>query len=144
MFVIPVSPSFQMRALRRAAYPRQLAAARVGAATPRVDAVRVPALDVVETAAGYTATLDVPGVAKDRIKVSIEGRRVDVSTAAATQAEATPNENTQPPEASAAPRYARSIVLPAELEAATAQARLDNGVLTLTLPKRGAATLSVQ
>ena len=41
-----------------------------------------------------------------------------------------------------APRYARTIVLPAELDAGAAQARMENGVLTLTLPKRIASGAS--
>lgn len=142
MIVCSVTSPLSARALRGAASARRFAAARV-AATPQDGAVRVPALDVVETAAGYTATLDVPGVAREQVEVSIEGRRVDVSTVAAPQADA--NRAASAPQRE--PRYARSIVLPAELEPGAAHARLDNGVLTLTLPKRGAAraaTLSVQ
>jgi len=57
--------------------------------------------------------------------------------------------DTTPPAAEAAPRtlyrerstaaYARTVVLPAEVDAAQAQTRFENGVLTLLLPKRVAS-----
>ncbi|HEX7637460.1 MAG TPA: Hsp20 family protein, partial [Burkholderiaceae bacterium] len=40
--------------------------------------VRRPAIDVAETEAGYVVTLDVPGVAREDVQVSIDGRRVSV------------------------------------------------------------------
>ena len=36
---------------------------------------RIPALDVSESERTYTVRLDLPGVAKDDVKVAIEGRR---------------------------------------------------------------------
>lgn len=147
MFVFHATPAMQRRASRAAYYPRVFAAVphrAAAAAAPRTDGVRVPALDVVEADAGYTATLDMPGIAKEQFSVSIEGRRVDVSTKATPQAD--PAADASSPERGA-PRYARSFVLPAELEAGAAQARLANGVLTLTLPKRAAnraASVTVQ
>lgn len=146
MFVFPASPARQGRESRAAGYPRVFAAVahRAATAASRTDGVRVPALDVVEADAGYTATLDMPGIAKEQFSVSIEGRRVDVSTKDAPQPD--PAADASSPERGA-PRYARSFVLPSELEAGAAQARLANGVLTLTLPKRAAnraATVTVQ
>ena len=46
---------------------------------------RSPALDVAETEQAYTVTLDLPGVAKDDVKVSIEGRRVSIEAQASKQ-----------------------------------------------------------
>ena len=45
-----------------------------------------------------------------------------------------------------APNYARTVVLPAEVDQAASQARFENGVLTLTLAKRvpaGATQFSI-
>ena len=39
---------------------------------------RSPALDVSESDSAYTVKLDLPGVAKEDVKVSIDGRRVSV------------------------------------------------------------------
>ena len=148
MFVFPVTPSMQRRALRGANFARVFAAVPETDATAasHADAVRVPPLDVVEANGSYTATLDMPGIAKEQFSVSIEGRRVEVSTTAAPQADSTADVRPLHRERGA-PRYARSFVLPDELEPAAAQAKLDNGVLTLTLPKREAkraATVTVQ
>lgn len=148
MFVFPVTASMQRRALRGANFPRALAALADTDATAasNADAVRVPPLDVVEADGSYTATLDMPGIAKEQFSVSIEGRRVDIATTAAPQTDSTADVHSLHRERGA-PRYARSFVLPAELEPGAAQAKLDNGVLTLTLPKREAkraATVTVQ
>lgn len=139
MFVIPVSSSFPRRALRGVVFPRVFAdLADTGAtATPSTDGVRVPPLDVVEADRSYTATLDMPGIAREQFNVSIEGRRVAVSTTAAPHAES-PADLRPLHRERGAPRYARSFILPDELEPGAAQAKLENGVLTLTLPKREA------
>ena len=104
------------------------------AATPRPTS-RSPVLDVVETAGAYTVTLEMPGVAKEDVKITVTGRRVTV------QAEPSkPNSAESIPHVihreRAAISYARSFTLPADLEQAESQARLEQGVLTLTLPKR--------
>ena len=41
---------------------------------------RTPALDVSETDTAYTAVFDVPGVTREQLKVSVEGRRVSIET----------------------------------------------------------------
>lgn len=100
-------------------------------------AARTPALDVVESDRHYTVRLEVPGVAKEDVKVSIDGRHVSV------QAQSQPSEEKKEGERivyreRALAAYARSFTLAAEVDQAEAGARLENGVLTLTLPKRGA------
>jgi HSP20 family protein len=116
---------------------------------------RTPALDVNETDTAYSIALDVPGVTREQLKVSVEGRRVSVETvdlprAAPVEGGAaeTPNE-AQPRslyrERSLA-RYARTVSLPAEVDQAASQAKFENGVLTLTLAKKfatGATQLNI-
>lgn len=157
MFVLPVSSSFHRRALRGApyAFAHLLADRPAEAATdgPRGDDVRVPPIDVVETEGAYSVVMDLPGVGKEQLKVSVEGRRVVLSTAAARSESGTPNVDAAatPPgrvlyRERSAPVYARTVVLPAEVDQAASQARLENGVLTLTLAKRtagGATQLSI-
>ena len=91
-------------------------------------------MDVRESDVAYSVILDLPGVAKDQLKVSVEGRRVSVATIAATapQEDATRVLYRE----RSAPTYARTVVLPAEVDVAATQARFENGVLTLTLAKR--------
>jgi HSP20 family protein len=102
-------------------------------------AARSPALDVAETDRGYTVKLEVPGVAKEDVKVSIEGRQISVQAQTQRSEEKKDGERVVYRERSVS-SYARTFTLPQEVDQAEAGAKLDNGVLTLTLPKRGART----
>jgi HSP20 family protein len=108
---------------------------------------RSPALDVAESDSAYTATLEMPGVAKENIQVSVEGRVVTVQAheQAAQAAPATETSAAETPAAAtdrvvyrerSTTRYARRFSLPVEVEQGATVAKLDHGVLTLTLPKR--------
>jgi HSP20 family protein len=121
---------------------------------PSQPASRTPALDVSETDAGYSVAFEVPGVTREQLKVTVEGRRVSVETVDL----ATPATEvaTDQPKVDAAPRvlyrerstarYARTVSLPAEVDQATSTAKFENGVLTLTLAKKvptGATQISI-
>ena len=118
---------------------------------------RTPAMDVSESDAAYTIVFEVPGTTREQLKVSVEGKRVVLSTVVAARsaapaeaAEATttagrPADRVLERERSAA-AYARTVVLPAEVDQAQSQAKFENGVLTLTLAKKvpaGATQLSI-
>ena len=99
------------------------------------EAPTTPSLDVSESERGWTATLDIPGVAKEDVQISVEGRRVNVQ--ATPKAVDAPKEGDRIVWRERSPsRYARSFVLPVEVEQAETHAKLENGVLTLVLPKR--------
>ena len=109
-------------------------------------ASRSPALDVAESDHAYTVKLEMPGVAREDVKVSIEGREVSVQAQTQRQEERKDGERVVYRERSVA-SYARTFTLPAEVDQAEAGAKLEHGVLTLTLPKRGArsaAQITVQ
>jgi HSP20 family protein len=103
---------------------------------------QAPALDVTESDRAYTIRLDLPGVAKDEVKVSIEGRRVRIEAQAAHKEEKTDGDRIVYRERSAS-SFARSFVLAAEIDQAASAAKLEHGVLTLTLAKRGAAATQI-
>jgi HSP20 family protein len=118
---------------------------------------RTPAMDVAESDTAYTIVLDVPGSTREQLKVSVEGRRVTLSSAVVTDtaakldgqeaplADAKPADRMLYRERSAAV-YARTVVLPAEVDQTQSQAKFENGVLTLTLAKKvpaGATQLSI-
>ena len=106
-------------------------------------AQRSPALDVAETERAYTVKLEMPGVAKDDIKVSVEGRAVTVQAQSQKLDEKKDGERIVYRERSQS-SYARTFTLPLEVDQAEAGAKLEHGVLTLTLPKRSArATASI-
>ena len=126
------------------AYPRSSALSALLFDAPRA-ARRSPAADVAEDEAHYTITLDVPGVAKEDVKVSIDGRRVDVE-ARSERAEDGKDDAPQRVvyrERSASP-FARAFTLPVELDEAASSAKLENGVLVLTLAKRRPAVSRIQ
>jgi HSP20 family protein len=109
------------------------------------DETRVPALDVVESDTAYTLSFDLPGLSKDQLKVTVQGRRVNIEATAAAATEHKQGERVLYRERSSA-QYARTVSLPAEVDQATSIAKFENGVLTLTLAKRvptGATQISI-
>ena len=100
-------------------------------------AQRSPALDVAESDRAYTVKLDLPGVAKEDVKVAIDGRRISVEAQARKDEEKKEGDRIVYRERSLA-SYARSFTVAAEIDQAESGAKLENGVLTLTLAKRGA------
>ena len=149
MFIVPVSRRATVRARH---FDRLLDTAFDQLfAQPAADSapVRQPAIDVSESDRGYVVTLDVPGVTREDVKVSIDGRRVSIVAEARTQE--TASEAPVAGEAESAKTtdrvilreralasYARSFTLQSEIDQSASQARLENGVLTLTLTKRSA------
>jgi len=104
-----------------------------------------PALDVRETDTHYTVTLDLPGVQREDVKVAIDGRGVRVEAPAPAEPVLAEGERLVWRERRAA-GFARRFALPQELDQTRSSARLDAGVLTLTLGKKAppaASTLQV-
>ena len=151
MFIVPVSRHAAVRArhfdrLFDDAFGRLFAQPTADAAP-----VRRPAIDVAESDNGYVVTLDVPGVGREDVKVSIDGRTVSIvaEARAETPASDAPTDATaDAPKAAervilrerVTASFARSFTLPSEIDQASSQARLDNGVLTLTLARRSPAS----
>ena len=128
---------------------------RLVGATP-APASRTPAMDVSESDSHYTISFDVPGATRDALKVSVEGRRVTLTTVAATPTEPTekaaePAVETKPADRTlyrerATPVFARTVALPVEVDQQASQAKFENGVLTLVLAKKvatGATQLQI-
>jgi HSP20 family protein len=92
-------------------------------------------VDVKETDQGYTVQAEVPGVAKEDIQVSVDGNVVTLSAEVKQSDTQAGDEKLLRSE-----RYygsvSRSFQLPADIDQDTAKAKYDNGVLTLTLPKK--------
>ncbi len=144
MFVLPLASVSRRAASQRAVdrlFDESLDRFFGGSSAPTA---RTPAMDVGESDSAYTLRFDVPGVSREQLQVTVEGRRVSVATEAAA-GEPAEEQRVLYRERSAA-RYARTVSLPAEVDSAGSQARFDNGVLTLTLPKKvptGAQKISV-
>lgn len=146
MYLIPVS--------RRAASPlfsRSLGASldalfgtRYLQSDSRDEPRQTPSIDVIESDAAYVVVLNVPGVTREQVKVSVQGRRVEIEAAPAA-AELPEGQKLVYGERAGA-NFSRTLSLPVEVDSASSQAKLENGVLTLTLNKKvptGATQLSI-
>ena len=118
-FFKDIAPGFYVRPLH-------------GDALPQPSQIRI---DVKEDDAAYKVQAELPGVPKEDIQVSIDGAVVTLRAEVQQHDEKKDGEKLLRSE-----RYfgsvARSFQLPVEVDAASAKARYDNGVLTLTLPKK--------
>ena len=94
-------------------------------------------MDVKEDDKVYTVHAEIPGVKKEDIHVSIDGNQISVSAEVKQEKEVKEGEKLLRSE-----RYygkvSRSFTLGNDIDEAAAQARYDNGVLELTLPKKAA------
>ena len=85
------------------------------------------ALKVEQTDEAWTLSLDVPGIAREQLTIEVDGTVVRLATVAD------------------APRqFKAAYELPAEIDADTTAAKLENGVLTLTLAKKKAVVTARQ
>ena len=96
-------------------------------------------VDVRETPAAYTVHAELPGVKKDDINVEIEGSEVQIGAEVKREYGAKDGEKVLRTERFYS-KSARRFSLPVEIDAAKVEAKLVDGVLELTLPKKAAAT----
>lgn len=92
-------------------------------------------LDVSEDDKAYTVHAEMPGVRRDDIHVTIDGNQVAISAEVKNEQEIKEGEKVLRNE-----RYygkvSRAFVLDQEVDEGASQAKYDNGVLELHLPKR--------
>ena len=109
------------------------------------DQVRVK-VDVKEDPTSYTVLAEIPGVKKEDIQVSVDGNQVAISAEVKRQKEEKQGEKTLRTERYYGKVY-RTFALAQDVDQEQAQAKYENGVLELRLPKKAAAstrTLTVQ
>ena len=92
-------------------------------------------VNVSESDRAYTVQAEVPGVNKEDIQVSVDGSVVTLSAEIKQQDVQTKDDKTLRSE-----RYfgavSRSFQLPQDIDQSESRAKYENGVLTLTLPKK--------
>jgi HSP20 family protein len=101
----------------------------------QIEGVATPRLNVTESDQGFDIEAEMPGVKKEDVKVSVENQRLTIEGECAGGSEQKQGENVVYAERSAR-RFMRSFTLPSDVDEAAAQARMENGVLHLTLPKK--------
>ncbi len=92
-------------------------------------------MDVKENDNAYTVHANIPGVKKEDIHVSIEGNQVSISAETRVEKEEKEGEKVLRSERYVG-KVARSFTLAHEVDEAKAQAKYNDGVLELTLPKK--------
>ncbi|OFA04947.1 Hsp20/alpha crystallin family protein [Duganella sp. HH101] len=104
-------------------------------------------MDVSETEKEYLVKAEIPGVQKEDIKVAINGNQVSLSAEIKDEQPASTGKSG----ALRSERYygqlQRSFTLPQDVDDDQAEARYENGVLHLTLPKKvgtGGKQLAIQ
>jgi HSP20 family protein len=104
---------------------------------PRTLEMRV---DVTEKDAAYVVRADLPGVKKDDINVRIDGNIVQIDAEVKEEKDTKGNGD----KVLRSERYygsvSRAFTLAQDVDEAKSTAKYDNGVLTLTLPKKSTAT----
>jgi HSP20 family protein len=105
--------------------------------TPRVaESALAPAVDISENDVGIELVADLPGVRKDGLTVKVDGAHLTIEGSA----EIDVPQNLEPLYGEIRSRhFRRSFTLSRELDPSKIEARLDNGVLRMHIPKSEAA-----
>lgn len=93
----------------------------------------VPAVDSRQTDAAYILEVDLPGLRKDDVHVTVENNVLTLTGERNLDRE-TSDGNYDRVERSYG-KFSRSFTLPTHVDAGSVKASFDNGVLTVTLPK---------
>lgn len=109
----------------------QLSADGPESALQRSTAV-LPPVDIFEDDAGFTVIADLPGVSKDRLGVRIDGDSLVIEGAAEAPVG---TDMTLIYGEVLNPLYRRTFTLSRDLDPGKIEAKLDNGVLRLNIPK---------
>jgi HSP20 family protein len=96
-------------------------------------------MDVKEADGKYVVNAEIPGVSKDDIHVTIDGNRVSISAEVKQEKETKEGERVIRCERSYG-MASRSFTLADEVDQGKVQAKYNNGVLELTLPKKPGST----
>jgi len=94
-------------------------------------------LDVIERNGQYEVRAELPGAKKEDIAIEIDGASVSISAKLNTQVERKAGERVLYSERTHE-SYARSFELPQAVDSGAADAKFEDGVLPLTLPKKDA------
>lgn len=94
----------------------------------------LPATDISETPEAVTMRLEVPGLSRDQIRIAVENNVLTVR-GEKTQETSSENESFRRTERSFG-SFERSFSLPAYVDSDNVQASLQDGILSITLPRR--------
>ncbi|TFV99525.1 Hsp20/alpha crystallin family protein [Oxalobacteraceae bacterium OM1] len=93
-------------------------------------------MDVIENDRAYTVKAEIPGVKREDIKIDVHGNRVEISAEVKQEKEEKEGDRVVRSERSYG-QVSRVFTLAHEIDDAEASATYQDGILELTLPKRG-------
>jgi HSP20 family protein len=96
-------------------------------------------IDLTENDTTYTVRAEIPGMKKEDVKVQVDGNRVSISAETKQEKEEKEGERVICRERYQGSSY-RSFTLGSDVDESKAQAKFENGVLELTLPKKNGKT----
>ncbi|CAH1073715.1 Hsp20/alpha crystallin family protein [Candidatus Nitrotoga sp. 1052] len=96
-------------------------------------------IDLTENDTTYTVRAEIPGMKKEDVKVQVDGNRVSISAETKQEKEEKEGERVICRERYQGSSY-RSFTLGSDVDESKAQAKFENGVLELTLPKKSGKT----
>jgi HSP20 family protein len=97
--------------------------------TTRGSPPKAPAMEIIEEPSSFVLSCEVPGADREDIRVDVSPHRVVIAALPRTGADALKSTG-------AYTDFERAVPLPSEVKPESAEARLNNGVLEVVLPKR--------
>lgn len=94
---------------------------------------RSPAMEIIEEPTTFVLICEMTGAEREDIRVDVSPHRVVIAALPRSALGSAVHANSVPYQ-----EFERAVPLPAEVSPETAEARLNNGILEVTLPKRNA------
>lgn len=103
-----------------------------------IEAISPIKVDITENDKAYTVRAEIPGVKKGDVKVQVDGNLVSISAETKQKKEKKEEGRVVCSECSQGSSY-RSFTLDSNVNEAKSQAKFEDGILELTLPKKNGA-----
>ena len=95
-----------------------------------------PALDITEDEQAYTVTTELPGLKKDDVKIQFEDGTLTISGEKRVEQETSGKDRSWHRMERRYGSFLRTVSLPNAVAVENAEAKFEDGVLSITLPKR--------
>ncbi|MGH7712464.1 MAG: Hsp20/alpha crystallin family protein [Gemmatimonadaceae bacterium] len=105
---------------------------------PELSTTWMPPLDATETENAYVVTIDLPGIRRENIKISFDRGVLSVTGTREGEPEKDDNDHFHVRERPLG-TFSRSLRFACDVDSDKIEAKLDHGVLTVTVPKAATA-----
>jgi HSP20 family protein len=105
---------------------------------PELTTTWIPPLDATESEKAYTVTVDLPGIARENIKINFDRGMLSVTGTREGQAENGNGDRLYVRERPLG-TFSRTVRFARDVDSEKIEAKLDNGVLTVVIPKAATA-----